>query len=342
MSNILRHRLPERLASLVPKPVVELFVGLFAAVLTVGARMPLDPVLDERAPYVFVFLGIVVASLLAGWRSGLVALFCGQALTWFAVIEPRLSFAIADSARAAGLVVGTISELLILGAIALYQREIDAASLEREGRIDLLRQALREIDHRTKNNYQTVLSLLQLQSRRVGNSEARHALQIAADRIEAIALVSQQLAHRSEDLRQVRLGDHLRRLCTQVERGLVGDGVTVDCDVEEVPVSADKAIEISIIVNELITNSLKHAFPDRESGTIRVSSRARNGGVELVVGDDGCGLGNPANGCQPISGASAGLGSKLIETFVRQLGASHVISSGERGTIHRIQVPSLA
>src|SRR5690606_31939737 len=109
----------------------------------------------------------------------------------------------------------------------------------------------------------------------------------------------------------------------------------VNCDVEEVPVSADKAIGISIIVNELITNSLKHAFCDRSSGTIRVASRARDKGVELVIGDDGCGIGNPSSGCEPFNAAKSGLGSKLVETFVRQLGASHVISSGKRGTIHR-------
>lgn len=340
MANLIRRRLPERLSDQLPAPIVELGVGFAAAIVAVATRVPLDSVLGERAPYVFIFLAIVVASLLAGWRSGLVALIAGQTLTWYAVVEPQWNLAVGDVERLSGVIVATISELLILGVIALYQREVDLASSEREERMQLLDHALREIDHRTKNNYQTVLSLIQLQARKARDPEVARALQLAADRVNAVALASERLARRSNDLGTVRLGDQLRELCLQLERGLSREGVHVECEVEEVTARADKAIGISIIVNELMTNALKHAFRNREEGLLRVSSHRKDSGLELVVCDDGGGMPVAGTGSgQPSNGN--GLGTKLIESFVRQLGANHEMSTSKTGTTHRILVPAL-
>jgi two-component sensor histidine kinase len=151
--------------------------------------------------------------------------------------------------------------------------------------------------------------------------------------------VSQQLAYRSEDLKTIRLDDHLRELCSQVDRGLSRNGIQVECEAEPVNAPASKAIGISIIVNELITNSLKHAFPGRNRGAIRVKSLLADGSLELIVQDDGCGL-PPAT--QRTRSPTGGLGSKLIESFLRQLNASHEVISSAEGTKHRILVPQIA
>ena len=98
----------------------------------------------------------------------------------------------------------------------------------------------------------------------------RDALHQVADRIQAIANASQRLALRSGDLESVRLDDHLCGSVEQIERGLSRDGIDVDCEVEEITASADKATSIAIIVNELVTNAIKHAF-DGEGGPVRVS-----------------------------------------------------------------------
>lgn len=340
MKYILRQRLPERFSGPYWPICIEVLIGILAAVIAVGARIPLAPLLGSLAPYVFVFLAIVAASLLAGWRSGLVALVTGQILTWFILIEPQWSFAISSPERAWGLVFGTVSELLILIVVTAYQRKADLASAEREQRMDLLRQALREIDHRTKNNYQTVLALVRMQAVRARSAETREALNLAAERIEALALLSQQLSHRSEDLGTIRLADHLRELCAQVQRGLSREGVLVECHAEPVAAKASKAIGISIIVNELITNSLKHAFRERPDGKIEVCSKVNEGALELVVSDNGSGL----NGSAPAqdAGTTGGLGTKLIESFVRQLGASHEVQSSDSGTMHKILIPEIA
>ncbi|MGH6658636.1 MAG: sensor histidine kinase [Sphingomicrobium sp.] len=332
---VLVSRLPERLAGRVPPLLTAVAVGLFCAIAGLGARMTLIPFAGDRAPYMLVFATLVLASVVAGWRSGLVALISGQLLTWYIVLEPRWTFVIEDPENAAGLVLATLSELAILVVIALYQRVIDAATVAREQRLDLLSEALREIDHRTRNNYQTVLALVILQARQATNGAVRGALQQVANRIRAVSLAAEKLALRSDDLGTVRLGDHLSQLCAQLNRGLARENVRVECEHDELVASAEKAIYISVIVNELVTNALKHAFDEPSGGVIRVSARQVQDGAEFHIEDNGSGIRKDS-----VSGAG-GLGTKLVTRFARQLGATHHISSSSKGTTHKLVVPSL-
>lgn len=315
--------------------VVELGVGVATAVIVVAIRYQFIEVAGDRAPYAFNFVAIVAAAVLAGWRSGLVTLFLCQLLTLYFVVEPRWSFALDDEDRRAGLALATLAQLLILAVVTLYQREVARGVADREQRMDLLHRALEEIDHRTRNNYQTVLALVQLQAQRSAEPGVREALRQVADRIQALTLATERLGHRSDDLGVVRLRDHLCELCDQVERGLSRDGVKVECDVDDLVASAEKAAYLSIIVNELVTNALKHAFRDSDEGLIRVHSQSLPPGVTIIVEDNGCGL---ENGSKAERG---GLGTRLVERFARELGCKHEVLSTPQGTTHRLLLASL-
>ena len=336
MRTIIRSRLPERLAGRVAPPLVELGVGISVALLFIALRAALIPIAGDRAPYAFVFLGIVVACLLAGWRSGLVALIAGQGVTWMIVSQRVASAATLHSDRVGGILISTLSQLVILLIIALYQREVARGVLAQERRMELLDHARREIDHRAKNNFQTVLSLVQLQTAREQDPDVKRALQQVADRILAISVATEHLAIRGEDLATVRLRDHLCELCSQLERGLAGGDVRVECEVPDVTASADKAIHLAIIVNELVTNSLKHAYREGIRGVVRVRSKMVGDGLELEVSDDGIGMKASS------SSSGSGLGRKLVETFAHHLGAKVEISTSPAGTTHKIFVPALA
>jgi two-component sensor histidine kinase len=221
--------------------------------------------------------------------------------------------------------------LLILG---LYQREIDKGVAERDRRMELQEQALREIDHRTRNNYSTVLALIQLQTQRTKEPKVKDALQQVGDRIQAIAGASDRLAIRSGDLDRIRLQDHLCELVDQIERGMARDGIEVECDVDAVSASADAATSISIIVNELVTNAIKHAFNGESPGSVWVRGKA-GATFELTVEDDGRGIASSRRSDR------SGLGTKLVESFVRQLDAKHEVVSTESGTTHRLFIPDL-
>jgi two-component sensor histidine kinase len=310
-------------------------MGVTVAVALVAVRIPLADAAGDRVPYALNFLAVVLAALLAGWRSGLVAMLAGQVLTWYAIVPPHDSIDGANSGRLAGLLIASISQILILLVIALYQREVDKGTAERERRMELLHHALREIDHRTSNNYQTVLALIHLQAQRSKSAELQDALTQASDRIGAIAKASEQLAFRSATLESVRLDEHLCELCDHIGRGLSRDEIDVDCKISPCSADPDRAIAISIIVNELVTNALKHAFGDRPTGRVRVVGKTNGGGFELTIADDGIGM------KRATSRGRGGLGTKLVETYVGQLGARHEVVSSETGTTHRLVIPNL-
>lgn len=333
IKKILRSRLPERFAGKLPPLLVEVAVGVGLTVLLAAFRLAVIPWTGEAAPYAFVFVAIVSAAVLAGWRSGLIALILGQALIWIFVMEPNGRIEPKDATQVSGLVMATISQLIVLAIVTLYQREVAIAGSKREARLDLLDRALAEIDHRTANNYQTVLALVLAQAKSATDSGVKDALQQVADRIRAIANASRKLAVASESLGQVRIGEHLQDLCDEIERGLSRPGVRIDCKFDDIVMNADDTVCVSILVNELVTNSLKHAFPDGRSGTIRVALTRMRGGLQLGVDDDGVGMAGA------VGMPGTGLGKRLIETFVKQLRGKHEVTSDENGTRHTIRIP---
>lgn len=317
-----------------PPVLIEVAVGLAAALALLAVRLPMNSLAGDRAPYALNFVAVVLASVVAGWRGGLVALTIGQLLTWYIVVPYEWSFRFQNIELVGGFVIASLSQVLILTVIALYQREIDKGVAERERRLNLLDDALKEIDHRTRNNYQTVLAMIELQSRRSADQTVREALAQVGDRIQAVANASQQLAKQSVDIDSVRLDDHLCGLVQQIERGLSRDGIDVECEVEEVTASADTATSISVIVNELVTNAIKHAFNGEGVGHVRVVGRAGNS-FELIVTDNGRGIQATRRD------GHTGLGTKLVESFAKQLRAKHEVVSTDKGTMHRLVIPSL-
>jgi two-component sensor histidine kinase len=332
VKRILRSRLPERLADDIPSWAVEIGVALIITGLMVLLRLAIVPLAGDRAPFAFVFIAAAGATVLAGWRSGLFALVLGQLLVWYFIVYPMWSFRIVDSTRGYALLISTIAELIVVAIIALYQREVDRAWSRREVQVELMQQALAEIDHRTTNNYQTVLALVTAQARHAEEPVKQALLQVA-DRIEAIAMASKQLALSSDSLEQVRVTQHLSDLCTQIKRGLGRPGVSLECHADELSLDADKAVAVSIIINELVTNALKHAFPDDRHGSISVSLRKASSQLQLEVADDGVGLNSS------FRSPSEGLGSRLIEMFVKQLRADYRLSSDGGGTRHLVTIP---
>jgi two-component sensor histidine kinase len=312
--------------------VVEIAVALIITGLMVLLRIAIVPLAADRAPFAFVFVAGVGATVLAGWRSGLLAVTLGQLLIWYFVLYPLSNFRIIDPTRGYALLISTVSELIVVAIIALYQREVDRAWSRREEQFDLIHQALAEIDHRTTNNYQTMLALVLAQAKRA-DQPVRIALEQVADRVRAIAMASKQLAVSSDSLGQVRIGRHLGELCAELNQGLSRPGVSLHCDFEDIQLGSDETTWLSIIMNELVTNALKHAFPDDRPGEIQVSLRRSADGLRFEVTDDGVGMTRSART------RGTGLGARLVDAFVKQLGATYKFSSDEGGTRHLITMP---
>lgn len=125
------------------------------------------------------------------------------------------------------------------------------------------------------------------------------------------------------------MANYLHDLCEALRSALgLRDWITLNCEADRAEMARDRAVSIGLIVNELVTNAVKHAFTGRETGAITVQFLVVTGGWRLVVADDGIGIGDP----KPAPGASGGLGSRLIGAFARQAGGTIEVDSDARGT----------
>lgn len=184
---------------------------------------------------------------------------------------------------------------------------------------------LKELYHRVKNNLQLIVSLFNLQARTMEEGRERQALLEAADRVRAMALVHERL-YQSRSLGTIRLDDYMRELCDQLGNAASARerGIAMALDAAPVEVGLDVAVPLGLLLNEIVSNSLKHAFPDGRHGTIRISlaplaSAPQRGDntLQLVVRDDGIGLPPEAERTSRPT-----LGLKLAAALSEQLLAS--------------------
>jgi two-component sensor histidine kinase len=177
---------------------------------------------------------------------------------------------------------------------------------------------LKEIHHRVKNNLQVIGSLLRLQARYLKDKQARAMFEESQNRVYSISLVHEKL-YRAGDLGRIDFHDYLLSLTESLTDSWKGAGtpVTVAVEATGVQLGVDTAIPCGLIVTELVTNALKHAFPNAASGSIRVAAATGpEGWLELIVQDDGIGM--PEDLDLHRSGS---LGLELVGSLVRQLGA---------------------
>jgi len=187
---------------------------------------------------------------------------------------------------------------------------------------------LKEIHHRVKNNLQVISSLLNLQSGYIEDPQAAEVFRDSQNRIRSMALVHEKL-YQSQDLTRVDLAEYIRNLVTYLFRAYSASatGVTLDIQADDVFLTIDTAMPCGLILNELISNTLKHAFPDGQAGEIRVELHANcDHQVTLSVADTGIGLPKDLD-----LNTTTSLGLQLVHTLVDQLNG-HIELNSSRGT----------
>jgi PAS domain S-box-containing protein len=173
---------------------------------------------------------------------------------------------------------------------------------------------LQEIHHRVKNNLQVIVSLLGLQSQQVSDSQAQEVLQESRDRIKAMALIHENL-YQERDISGVNLSAYLKTIAHQIVNGYsLSKNIQLVYTADQVGVDLNKAMPIGLILNELLTNSLKYAYDDVSRGILEVSLTKNDEIVELLVRDNGRGLESEA-----MLATSKRLGWKLINLLTKQI-----------------------
>jgi two-component sensor histidine kinase len=194
---------------------------------------------------------------------------------------------------------------------------------------------LREMEHRVKNNFQVILASIALQKRRFAAIEVHRALEHVANRINAVLLAHNQLIPR-RDGHRVDVAAYLASLCSSIEQQ--AENVSIEVDADEVEMAIDRAVPLGLIVNEAVTNSIKHAF-GAEGGrvSVKLKTGVGYGQAKLTVSDNGSGMTNSVK--DKRTPRTAGSGLRLIGSLARQIGGEFEQKSSSQGTSVIIEFP---
>lgn len=187
---------------------------------------------------------------------------------------------------------------------------------------------LKEIHHRVKNNLQVVNSLLKLQSREIEDQKVLAIFKEAQNRVLSMALLHEKM-YRSEDIKHIDLQEHISLLIDDLLKTyVINKNIQSNVKIANVTFGLQTLVPLGLIINEIISNALKHAFKDKDEGVIKVHLNQLNDEqYELIIGDNGIGSE------ELIS--DSGLGKKLIHTFAKQLKGS-IERIAEEGTIYKL------
>jgi len=188
-----------------------------------------------------------------------------------------------------------------------------------------------EVDHRVKNNLQMISSLLSMQARAITDPAARTAMEETLTRVEALGTVHRRL-YQSNNVERFDVAEFARDLAADLVRGSGRRNIRLHLDLEAVDVPVAKAPPVALVMNEVMTNALKHAFPDERGGRLSVAVVPDRTHIHIRIADDGVGM--PAEVMEKRS-----FGKRLIGTLCRQLQASIAWQANDPGTLVSIRLP---
>lgn len=197
---------------------------------------------------------------------------------------------------------------------------------------------LKEVYHRTKNNMQVIIGLLDLQARKTEKPETGQVLRDMGSRIYSMSLVH-DLLYRSSSLADIKLNTYLNKLVYNLIAIYENESVEVDLRIDsvDVPINLQFAVPLGLVINEIISNSLKHGFLGRNEGTVSITAGAyEENGIDLRISDDGVGFPKGLD----LSSTTT-LGVRLIQEVVEDQLLGDLDVSSENGVQYTISIPNV-
>lgn len=240
------------------------------------------------------------------------------------------------------LILGLVAVLLITGLLFWLVRTRNIANRELAQKNEEVEKALgekeillREIHHRVKNNLQVVSSLLSLQSRQIEDPKAQQVMKEGRNRVKSMALIHQNL-YQDENLVGVNAAEYIEKLTQSLLHSykVQDKEISIHSEIDQLTLDVDVIIPLGLILNELISNSLKYAFPEQEKGKIDIQLSEHPEGITLRVADDGIGIPQDFDVT-----TSKSLGMYLISSFAKKLNATFDLHSNP-GTAATIFIPT--
>ena len=215
------------------------------------------------------------------------------------------------------------AQRLIREQKAHVEAEVRKRTLELEEALEAKTLLLHEVDHRVKNNLTMIGSLLRLQSRQIGDPVVSSKLEAMLERVDALATVHRRL-YQSDDVTRFDIGAFTSNLVSDVIGASGRTDINLRADVERIDIPSAKAAALGLIINELVTNSVKHAFSKGRGGSLQVSARLVGDKAQISIADDGHGMAAEAR--------TDGLGRTLVKRLARQVRATEVWEDAGPGT----------
>lgn len=307
--------------------------SIASALIALAIQLPIENEVPGE-PFLLFYIVVIASALAFGGRIGLLSVVLTTLLTPL-FFEPLGSIAIHHAIDLVKIeLYAVISGVSVIGVSSLRNLLLAAAATKKEFDQKETRRTiqLRELVHRVGNNFAIVSALIQTKAVGVNDPEARCTLDEAADQVAIMARVHRRL---QSEQSTATLDSELfvTELCSDLQMSLArGRPITIKCNVESFPLTMSQSIPLGLIVNELATNALKHAFPGGRTGTVRVSlSMASNDHLRLCVEDDGVGR-SPGS-------KQGSVGEHLVDALACQLGGKLVSNASGPGMTSQMIFP---
>jgi two-component sensor histidine kinase len=284
-------------------------------------------------PFLLFLLVVVGVTLAFGARIGLISVALSTFLSLYffePVGSPTLRYAsdlekiLLYALLASGCVVGSA---YIGNALKEAGSKIDA---DRSKSI-----LLRELVHGVANNFAVIAALMHTarESVSVSDTKTKSVLDDAIEQVKVMARVHRRLRASGHDV-SLDSKAFIHELCDDLKASMArGRPISIECKADSHPLCMDRAVPLGLIINELVTNAIKHAFPDQRPGRIRVGFEAVDEGLVLTVEDDGVGFDDQRN---------VGMGEDLVRGLLGQLGGELRMESTKSGSAFRLSIPYLS
>ncbi|MDX7953660.1 PAS domain-containing protein [Lichenihabitans sp. Uapishka_5] len=223
------------------------------------------------------------------------------------------------------------SQRVIAEQKAIVEAEVQKRTLALEEALAAKDLLLHEVDHRVKNNLTMIGSLLRLQSRQIGDPVVSSKLDAMLERVDALATVHRRL-YQSDDVTRFDVGTFTGSLVHDVIGASGRADIKVDADVDRLDISSSKAAALGLIINELVTNTVKHAFANDRPGHLHVSAKAVADQAVIRIADDGYGMAAKGERVD-------GLGTTLVNRLCRQVQAVATWDDARPGTSVTLTFP---
>ena len=294
--------------------------ALAAAALALALRFALDEVLPPGFPYLTFFPAVILTTFFFGLRPGITCATLSGLAAWYFFIPPTSSFLL-DGPTALALIFYAFIVAVDIALIHLMHRAGDRLRAEREvtaGLYEQQRTMFQELQHRVANNMQFVAALLTLQKRQVGDDPkaALAALDEARVRLETISRIHRRLYDPSSI--EAPVGQYLKELCADLLDATGAQNIVCLVDMPPLRLDLTRLTTLSLLVVEVVTNALKHAFPAGARGTITIQIQQLDAThLRLTIADDGRGM--PSD-FDPATTRS--LGFRIAQGLAGQLGGT--------------------